>query len=60
MAMISELTIASFDEISITARVSLSGNALRQKGDFISDNVTVTKDDHDRSVKLVIKKEITE
>ena len=60
MAMISELTIASFDEISITARVSLSGNALQQKGDFISDDVTVSKDDHDRSVKLVIEKEITE
>ncbi len=60
MAMISELTIASFDEISITARVSLSGNALRQTGDFISDDVTVSKDDHDQSVKLVIEKEITE
>ena len=60
MAMIPDLTIASFEEISITARVSLSGSARRQKGDFISDNVTITKDDHASSVKLVIEKEIIE
>ncbi len=60
MAMIPDLTIASFDEITITARISLSGDARRQKGDFISDPVTVTKDTPDQSVKLMIKKEIIE
>ena len=60
MAMIPDLTIASFDEISITARVSLSGDARQQKGDFISDNATITEEDPDPSVKLMIKKEIIE
>ncbi len=60
MAMIPDLTIAAFDEITVTARVSLSGNARQQKGDFVSEPATIAEEDPDQSVKLMIKKEIVE
>jgi cytochrome c-type biogenesis protein CcmH len=56
MAMLADLTIASFDEITVTARVSHSGNPIQQSGDFSSDPEFITSDTRSKPVSLVISR----
>jgi cytochrome c-type biogenesis protein CcmH len=54
MAMLADLTIASFEEITVTARVSQSGNPIQQPGDFSSDPVFITPDTGKKPAALII------
>ena len=54
MAMLSDLTIASFEEITVTARVSQSGDPIQQPGDLLSNPVFITPETAGKPVVLVI------
>ena len=54
MAMLSDLTIASFEEITVTARVSQSGDPIQQPGDLLSNPVFITPETAEKPVILVI------
>jgi len=56
MAMLKDMTIASFEKIVVTARVSKSGSPAQQSGDVVSDSVLVTPETAGDPVKLVINR----
>ncbi len=56
MAMIADMSIGSFDEITVTARVSKSGNPIQQAGDLVSETELVTPKTANQTVSLVIDK----
>ena len=60
MAMIPELNISSVDTIVVSARISLSGGAIKQSGDYISDSIVVNTQDENRPIQLVIDTKITD
>ena len=41
MAMMQNMTMASFDRVQAVARISKSGQAITQAGDYIAQGVTV-------------------
>ena len=57
MAMMPQLTISSFDEVVISARISKSGDAMPQSGDYVSNEVSVNTKAL-KPVELSIKKAI--
>ena len=60
MAMIPELNISSVDTIVVSARISSSGGAIRQPGDYISRSIAVKKQDENRLIQLIIDEKITD
>lgn len=54
MAMLPEMTIAGFDDLIITARISKSGNPIQQAGDLVSENILVTPENDGQVVNLTI------
>lgn len=54
MAMLPGLSIASFEQITVTARVSKTGNAIQQPGDLVSDTRLVTTKNQQNTVQLSI------
>ncbi len=54
MAMLPNMSIASFDEITVTARVSKTDKSIQQAGDLVSDTTLITEQTQNRMVKLII------
>ena len=54
MAMLPNITIASFDTITVTARVSKTGQPAQQAGDLVSDTVLIDEENRGNTVQLVI------
>jgi len=55
MAMLPDLAISKFMPVNVSARVSLSGNAVSSAGDFIG---TVEVDEPNQKVKLLINQQV--
>ena len=56
-AMIDQFKLSLFEDVTINARVSKSGNPIAQPGDFESDSVT-TKNSNSEEITLVISSEV--
>lgn len=54
MAMLPSLTIASFDKITVTARVSKTGKPIQQPGDLVSESTLITTENQKNIAKLII------
>ena len=54
MAMLPNITIASFDTITVTARVSKTGQPAQQAGDLVSGTVLTTDKNRHGTIKLII------
>ncbi|WP_424945876.1 c-type cytochrome biogenesis protein CcmI [Candidatus Spongiihabitans sp.] len=53
-AMLPGMSIASFDAITVAARVSKTGKPVQQAGDLVSEPVLITTNNQKSTVKLII------
>ncbi len=54
MAMLPSMSIASFDKITVSARVSKTGKPVQQPGDLVSDTTLITTNNQKTTAKLII------
>ncbi len=54
MAMLPSMSIASFDKITVAARISKTGKPVQQQGDLVSDTTLITTKNQKTTVKLII------
>ena len=54
MAMLPSMSIASFDKITVAARVSKTGKPVQQPGDLVSDITLITTNNQKTTAKLII------
>ncbi|MEE9333217.1 MAG: c-type cytochrome biogenesis protein CcmI [Granulosicoccaceae bacterium] len=58
MAMVPDMTISAFSDVVIGARISPSGNAIRQPGDWMGETVGVKVGSQEDAVLVTIDKQV--
>ncbi|HKK15145.1 MAG TPA: c-type cytochrome biogenesis protein CcmI [Gammaproteobacteria bacterium] len=58
MAMFPQMKLSSFDQVKVSARISKTGNAITQPGDFIGESPVITNNKQPDTVSIVINKQV--
>lgn len=58
MAMFPQLKLSGFEKVKVSARISKSGNATPQPGDFVGESPPITNNNQAESVSIVIDKQV--
>ena len=58
MAMFPQLKLSGFDQVKVSARISKSGNATPQSGDFVGESPPINNNKQPDTVSIVINKQV--